>query len=159
VKSALYHHFGSKSGLLNTVLQHRAEVWIEGMREAVEVAGDSPGAKLDALIEALRRLVVERPGNRRMLLSMVLEDTDDTGFWPAGMAAYGQVRGAMRDGILATVLVDPKRAAVMADCFVDMFDGLFLRFQLEQDRERLDEALREMRRTMIARIEYELKRS
>lgn len=53
-KMTLYHHFGSKNGLIVAVLERRSREWIEGFRAAVEARASQPRARLDCVFDVLR---------------------------------------------------------------------------------------------------------
>lgn len=54
-KETLYRHFGTKDGLVAAVLEARSDRVGRWLAEAVDAAGEDPGAQLAALFDALQR--------------------------------------------------------------------------------------------------------
>ena len=58
VKTALYHHFGSKDGLLRALIDRNTDVWVAEIDAEVSRAS-SPMEQLDNLLAGLRRIFDE----------------------------------------------------------------------------------------------------
>jgi AcrR family transcriptional regulator len=55
----LYHHFGSKHGLLATMLDRGMDVLVRATEDALDLAGESPEARLRAVVAAHVRVPLE----------------------------------------------------------------------------------------------------
>ncbi|GAA3113019.1 TetR/AcrR family transcriptional regulator [Streptosporangium carneum] len=62
-KETLYRHFGSKDGLIGTVLDIRSDQTVRWLTDAVDAAGPDPAAQLTALFDTLGDWYAE-PGFR-----------------------------------------------------------------------------------------------
>ena len=71
-KTALYWHFGSKSGLMAAVLDEVTSSWITELEERSN-RGGTPQEQLDGLVNGLRELVQERSHLFRIILIPVME--------------------------------------------------------------------------------------
>ena len=74
-KTALYWHFGSKEGLLLTLLKRTRTTWIEEIQKSTSEAGD-PAGRLDRFVAGLRRLVEHHHEILCLHKSVTLEHAD-----------------------------------------------------------------------------------
>jgi len=68
-KPTLYHYFGSKQGLLQTLLEERLRGLVEEIRQAAEYRGDLP-LNLSRLVQTHFRFATLDPASARLLLSL-----------------------------------------------------------------------------------------
>lgn len=158
-RSALYWHFGSKSGLILAALEHETEHWVDRVQTAVNQA-HSPVGQLDRLIDYIREAVAD-PDKRSMVFSLLLERGRANAELKAAINdAFKALRQTLAEGFAAAVpVLAVDRARTIADAFVDTADGIFIRFLAETDRDALERALAELRRSTLLRLTHEINRA
>ncbi|CAN5316537.1 TetR/AcrR family transcriptional regulator [soil metagenome] len=78
-KTTLYKLFGSKSDLVDAVLQSESQIWRAWFIAAIEAAGKSPRAKLDAIFPVLKSWFSEEDYYGCVFINAVGEhDKDET---------------------------------------------------------------------------------
>jgi AcrR family transcriptional regulator len=73
-KSVLYHHFGSKAGLYEAILESETDALVSRVREAVPSDPEAP--RLRPAIDAYLAFLAERPDSWRLLLRDPPADPD-----------------------------------------------------------------------------------
>lgn len=71
-KTALYWHFGSKSGLMTAVIEVVTNAWLEDF-QSIAGGGGTPKEALDGLLKVSRGLVVDRSELLRIMILTVME--------------------------------------------------------------------------------------
>jgi AcrR family transcriptional regulator len=71
-KTAIYWHFGSKSGLMTAVIESVTVAWIDDF-ESVSRGEGTPQERIDGLMEAVQRLVIDRSELLRIMILTVME--------------------------------------------------------------------------------------
>jgi AcrR family transcriptional regulator len=71
-KTALYWHFGSKSGLMAAVIEMVTTAWLEDF-QSIAGGGGTPQDALDGLLAVTRGLVVDRSELLRIMILTVME--------------------------------------------------------------------------------------
>lgn len=71
-KTALYWHFGSKSGLMAAIIEKVTREWMADF-EAAASGGKTPKEAMDGLVDVTRHLVVERSQLLRIMILTVME--------------------------------------------------------------------------------------
>jgi AcrR family transcriptional regulator len=151
VKSGLYWNFGSKEGLLNAVVDHVAADWIEGIRQAAYRQGGAL-ERLDHTLSELHRMMRDRPEGLRVLLVVLLERSAVD---PATRAAlerfFKSAREAVAQGIVDAVgpCMAARDVELVAELWLFMFEGLFLRHLIVQDEEQTNRLFTGMRETIL----------
>lgn len=74
--SSLYHHFGSKEGVLVAVYRHATELLVRDLRGATE-GSLPPAARLRLLLESHLRFLVDRPDQAAVYVLDVEELSDE----------------------------------------------------------------------------------
>jgi AcrR family transcriptional regulator len=156
VKSGLYWNFGSKEGLLRAVIEQVSTEWIEDIRESA-YQGSGALERLDRMLAELKRRVLEQPEGLRVLNVVLLERS---AIDPESRATlrgfFVTAQKTMVQGIVDATgpcLQDVDR---VADMILAMFDGIFLRYLVNQDRVDLERQFEGMREVVIALIKNRL---
>lgn len=68
-KPTLYHHFGSKRGVLEAIRRRIEEALFDALGEALEYRGDMPRT-LEEIVASILRFAGERPRELRLLLAL-----------------------------------------------------------------------------------------
>jgi AcrR family transcriptional regulator len=90
--SSIYWHFGSKEGLLATVVERGARRWLPAQSRWLSYGGDLP-----AFLRATGRAVSEHPDFVRLLMMLMLDRRDGvTAARDAMRAVWRDVEGRMR---------------------------------------------------------------
>lgn len=159
VKSALYWHFGSKNGLLLAAMRHHTSLWVDDLRAAVTSLG-TPVERLEKMLEHVRAVIVERPRKRRLVFALLIERAhDDEDYRQAIAELFSEMRETLAQGFAEVVPVPIARLRLMTSALVSLLDGVFLRYQIDPDADRLAEELREARRIVLLRVAHELQRA
>ncbi len=148
-KTALYHHFESKEGLVAAVIERVGTRWIEELRKSAYEVGE-PLARLDRLMSDWHELLLREPELLRLPLVLQLE----MGESPRIRAALARVRhAAERD--LAQGIEDSigpvEDLAGVAETALTLLSGVAIRQRLEPQLD-LARILAELKRTLIAVI-------
>ena len=148
-KTALYHHFESKEGLVAAVIERVGTRWIEELRKSAYEVGE-PLARLDRLMSDWHELLLREPELLRLPLLLQLE----MGESPRIRAALAHVRhAAERD--LAQGIEDSigpvEDLAGVAETALTLLSGVAIRQRLEPQLD-LTRILGELKRTLIAVI-------
>ena len=158
-KTAIYWHFGNKHGLLLAALERQQGAWVTELQAAVAEAG-TPAERLDRLLAHVRAGVVNQPGARTMVLSLLLEQGGDDEVRKAIRRVFVNMREALGGGFEASMPALPQGAGHrIAHSFVCFADGLLLDFLTDPDEARLDEGLSLLRKHVLATVERELIRA
>jgi AcrR family transcriptional regulator len=146
VKTALYWHFESKEGLLDAALARVAEAWIAKIRASVEeVTGID--ARLDRFIAGLHWLVTERSETLLLILGAVLERAQVNESTRANLLElFMSARGAIAEGVRATVGRDVPDIDVIADAVLSIVHGIALTQRLTRDRALLERQFDHLKR-------------
>ncbi len=148
-KTALYHHFESKEGLVAAVIERVGTRWIEELRKSAYEVGE-PLARLDRLMSDWHELLLREPELLRLPLLLQLE----MGESPRIRAALAHVRhAAERD--LAQGIEDSigpvEDLAGVAETALTLLSGVAIRQRLEPQLD-LGRVLAELKRTLVAVI-------
>ena len=159
VKSALYWHFGSKNELLLAAMRHHTGEWVGELQAAVGAAG-TPVERLDQMLEHVRAIIVERPRKRRLVFALLIERAHaDEAYRIAIAELFAEMREALAEGFAEVLPVPIERLRTLTSALVSLLDGVFLRYQVDPDPERLGQELREARRIVMLRVAHELERA
>jgi AcrR family transcriptional regulator len=152
VKSAIYWHFESKEGLLAAVLEETATAWIDGIVKSCAQTGD-PRERLRRAVVGMRELVETRPALLRLLHAILLERTgSDPSSRAVLVRVFDHARKALADGIADAIGTRPAGLDSAAALILAALDGIFLQYQLRQDRAELDQFFAELERVMASLV-------
>lgn len=131
-KTGLYWEFQNKVGLLNAVIDHVVNEWVDQIREAAQSAG-SPRERLDVALSTLRTRIQARPELFRVLLVVLAERTQvDEEAREALRRFYKSAHGALVAGIQESVggALPSDELGSACDLILAMIEGVFLRAQV-----------------------------
>lgn len=147
VAPSLYHHFGSKEGLLASAIERVGLSWIEEIQKQAYREEDLT-RRLDRVVDMWRRLVTEQPALMRMLISVQLERSRDSSEITDSLRLLmRRTRVSLVEGIEASVGALPD-ADSLAHTMIALLQGALLRLQLEPETTDADALFRDMRRTI-----------
>ena len=147
VKSGLYWNFGSKEGLLAAVVDRVATEWVEDIRRSVYQQGDAL-ERLDRTLSEMHRMMRERPESLRVLLVVLLERSSvDPSTRQVLERFFVSARETMAQGIIDTLgpCMAKRDVELVAELWLAMFEGLFLRHLIMDDEEQTNHVLSGMR--------------
>ena len=146
VKTALYWHFESKEGLLDSALARVAESWIEQIRASVEEV-EGIDARLERFVAGLRWLVVERSETLLLILGAVLERATVSETTRANLLElFNSAREAIAGGVRDTLGRDVPDLDLAADAVLSFVHGIALMQRLTRDPELLERQLDYLKR-------------
>jgi AcrR family transcriptional regulator len=152
-KTAVYHHFGSKEGLLAAVVERAAAAWIEGIARAALEAGDDPGARLERALAGMRALLEEKPWVLKLLQVLALEVAEEKPEIRATLRSIlERARDAIVSGLNDALGVELPGAERVAWVVLAFLDGVSLSRQVAPDAVPLDEAFAELRRVVVLMV-------
>ncbi|NVH76746.1 TetR/AcrR family transcriptional regulator [Paraburkholderia sp. JPY432] len=156
-KSAIYHHFGSKAGLLAEVMAQGARGFFAAMREAHRdpPEGGTPRERLGWHLKKAGEVFKTRENFLRLMLVLVMSNEAAE---PEALRMVIQVRnegrGYMRELVLKAFSVqDDARASEVVDDVAQFgmlgFDGAFISLQSGDERS-MDTQMEQLTDAMIA---------
>lgn len=147
-KTAIYHHFGNKEGLLAAVLERAATQWIEAIQHASREA-DDPLGRLDRALVGMRAMLEERPWIYNLFQILTLEVADEMPEIRARLQAIiTRARAAIVDGMTESLGVEVPGADAIAGFILATLDGLSLGLQIDAERISLDQTFTDIRRVV-----------
>ncbi|MFQ5515521.1 MAG: TetR/AcrR family transcriptional regulator [Myxococcota bacterium] len=156
-KTALYHHFGSKEGLLAAVVERAAATWIEGISTAAGQAGADPGVRLDRALAGMRALVEEQPWVFKLLQILALEVADEKPEIRATLRSIlRQARDVIVSGLNDALGVELPGADRIALVVLALLEGITLGRQVDPESLSLDAAFEELRRVVVFMVAIRL---
>lgn len=144
-------YFESKDRLLAAAFRHHYEVYLQNWREAIEVADDSPAARLAAVIRADFSPVVFNRESLAVWYAYWGEATARPIYAEISEAFDGERNQAV--GAICAELAEggPEQGRETANAIEALTDGLWLRAHLSQDWRGAEQPLRVTART-VARL-------
>jgi AcrR family transcriptional regulator len=142
-KSAFYHHFESKAGLLSAVMAEGAQGFFAAMREAHRdpPEGGTPRERLGWYLRKTGEVFVHREEFLRLLLVLVMsrEATEAGEAMRTVIAVRDEGRAYMRHMIRSSFLAEGEDAAdaaadALAHFGMALFDGAFVSLQSEDGK-------------------------
>lgn len=148
-KTALYHHFEHKEGLVAAVIERVGSRWIEELRKSAYEVGD-PLARLDRLVSDWHELLLREPELLRLPLVVQLE----MGESPKIRTALSGVRAAAERDLAQGIedSIGPvEDLAGVAETALTLLSGVAIRQRMEPQLD-LPRILGELKRTLVAVI-------
>jgi AcrR family transcriptional regulator len=144
-KSAIYHHFSSKGGLLTAVMERGANSFFAAMRtaHASPPDGGTPRSRMEWYLQRTGEVFLACPDFLRLHLILALSAEADGAEAPEVAAKIKQVRDEgrayMREMIASAFAPAGQRAAAAVAAELDYFgiagfDGSFIAFQTDPSR-------------------------
>ncbi len=147
-KTAIYYHFGNKEGLLASVLDRAASVWIDNIKQAADRA-DCAEESLDRALDGMRTMVDERPWILKLLLLLALEVADEK---PEIRKAMGEIFVRARRTIVAGLQdrlgAEVPGAESVGNVMLGLLQAVVVGRQLDPTLS-LDEYFEDMRRIVV----------
>ncbi|MFT5441406.1 MAG: AcrR family transcriptional regulator [Myxococcota bacterium] len=150
-KTALYWHFKSKEGLLNSIIERVNEDWTNEIIRSTKSIGE-PAERLNVLIANLRYIVEEKPHLMRLLLSILLERGDQSDETRKSILKVFRRSGtALIEGIQGDLANALPRIEMVAHTILGLLQMALLRRLVDPTTD-LDLVFSDMRRTVILMV-------
>ena len=157
-KTALYWHFGSKSGLLEAVIADVTESWIHEIQNSVEGVG-TPMERFNRLFDGMRDIVENRSHLFRIILVPILESgTVDPKIREAVLRLTDAAVEAIADGFCETLGVDLPDADLLGHTVVGLTWAALRRKLMDPEGVDLDRLFLDMKRTTNLLVADRMKR-
>ena len=148
---AIYHHYGSKDGLIASVVETVASAWLTELERASR-EGTTLDERVAAALRGWRALILDPQGPVLLLARIQLECADSE---PRIRESLARVMERATDIIHRSLeeTVGPFAGSVaLAQTTVSLVQGAALRHHLTRDRDVLDRQLAEIGKTILTRI-------
>lgn len=148
-KTAIYHHFGNKDGLLAAVLERTAAAWIDGIRQASS-QGSNPFEHLDRALAGMRAMLEEKPWVLKLLQILALEVSDQKPEIRATLQSLlRHATDAMVAGMTEAMGAPIPNADRIGKVVLALLDGIALGQHVDAASISLDDAFAELRRVWV----------
>jgi AcrR family transcriptional regulator len=148
-KTAIYHHFGNKDGLLAAVVERTAAAWIEGIRQASS-EGSSPLENLDRALAGMRMLLEEKPWVFKLLQILALEVADQKPEIRATLQSLlRRATAAIVEGMREAMGAPVPEAEVIARAILALLHGIAMGEHVDPDNISLDQSFAGVRRVWV----------
>ncbi len=158
VKTALYHHFGNKDGLLRALIDRNTDVWVAEIDAEVSKAS-TPLEQLDNLLAGLRRIFDEHSQVIRVTQIVVNEAAN---LPPEVLASARRLNQIAEERITARSRMAMGEALADADLLAHtitaIFRGILYQHLLHPDGIDVDRYFRDLKWTIIASVSERLER-
>ncbi len=159
-KTALYHHFGNKEGLLAEVIERIELSWIEEIQKGVYRVPDAEG-RIETLLRSFRDIVQTSPHLWRLPAMAVLEQGDHSPRIRDAMTkVWARSEAALVQGIEDSIGLSLPDLDLVAHTVVSLLQFAMLKQITEPDPARLDREFAELALTLKllvwVRLPYEL---
>src|SRR5262245_44499638 len=149
-KTGLYWNFRNKQGLLRAVVERVSAEWIGSLKQTAYASGD-PIERLERTLQAIKRRMIERPAELRVLLFALLERSSiDPEAHRALKHSLKNARSTLAAGIAdATGIEDVE---TIAELMLAMLQGIFIAYLVDGSVEKLDRQIAAVREAVIVLI-------
>jgi AcrR family transcriptional regulator len=148
-KTAIYHHFGNKDGLLAAVLERTAAAWIEGIRQSSSEAS-YPFERLDRALAGMRTMLEEKPWVLKLVQILALEVADQKPEIRAILQSLlRRATAAIVEGMEETMGGPVPNAERISKVVLALLDGIAMGQHVDPDNLSLDDAFAELRRVWV----------
>lgn len=148
-KTAIYHHFGNKDGLLAAVLERTAAAWIEGIRQSSSEAS-YPFERLDRALAGMRTMLEEKPWVLKLVQILALEVADQKPEIRATLQSLlHRATAAIVEGMEEAMGGPVPNAERISKVVLALLDGIAMGQHVDPDNLSLDDAFAELRRVWV----------
>jgi AcrR family transcriptional regulator len=148
-KTAIYHHFGNKDGLLAAVVARTAAAWIEGIRQSSSEAS-YPFERLDRALAGMRTMLEEKPWILKLVQILALEVADQKPEIRATLQAlFRRATEAIVEGMQEAMGAPVPNAERIGKVVLALLDGIAMGQHVDPDNISLDDAFAELRRVWV----------
>jgi len=148
-KTAIYHHFGNKDGLLAAVVERTAAAWIEGIRQSSSQAS-YPFERLDRALAGMRTMLEEKPWILKLVQILALEVADQKPEIRATLQAlFRRATEAIVEGMQEAMGVPVPNAERIGKVVLALLDGIAMGQHVDPENISLDDAFAELRRVWV----------
>jgi AcrR family transcriptional regulator len=148
-KTAIYHHFGNKDGLLAAVVERTAAAWIEGIRQSSSEAS-YPFERLDRALAGMRTMLEEKPWILKLVQILALEVADQKPEIRATLQAlFRRATEAIVEGMQEAMGAPVPNAERIGKVVLALLDGIAMGQHVDPDNISLDDAFAELRRVWV----------
>ena len=159
VKTAIYWHFGSKSGLMAAIIDDISDSWV-GVIEAQVGGAATPAERLDSLLTSLKDIVTNRSTLLRLIEVVISEAAHlDVEITDAVARLHRRTIEAIVNGFNTSLGFELKSGPMLAHTIMSLMHGIH-RYVLLYGRDQVDvdAYFDDMRRTVLASVQERLKR-
>lgn len=147
-KTALYHHFGNKEGLLAEVIERVEGAWIEELQKQVYQAHEVE-QRIDVLLEGWARIAQESPHLWRLPIVAGLEQAEHSPRIRAALAkAWDRAERAIAEGIEDSIGRKLPDLDLVAHTVISLLQAAMLKQISQPDPDRLQRELGELGLTL-----------
>lgn len=151
-KTAIYHHFGNKDGLLAAVLERTAAAWIDGIKQSSS-EGTYAFERLDRALAGMRTLLEEKPWVLKLVQILALEVADEKPEIRATLQAlFRRANDAIVEGMEEAMGVPVPNAERIARVVLALLDGIAMGQHVDPENIQLDDAFAELRRVWVLSV-------
>ncbi len=161
-KTALYHHFGNKEGLLAEVVERVEGEWIEELQKRVYLAQDVE-QRIDLLIEGWAQIAQKSPHLWRLPIVAGLEQADHSPRIRQALAqVWARAERALAEGIEDSIGRKLPELELVAHTVISLLQAAMLKQIAQPDPARLARELAELALTLKllvwVRLPYDVQR-
>ena len=159
VKTAIYWHFGNKSGLMAAVIDDISDSWV-GVIEAQVGGAATPAERLDSLLASLKDLVTNRSTLLRLIEVVIIEAAHlDDEITEAVGRLHRRTIDAIVKGFNASLGFELTSGPMLAHTIMSLMHGIHRYLLLYGDKVDVDAYFDDMRRTILCSVQEGLKRT
>lgn len=148
-KTAIYHHFGNKDGLLAAVVERTAAAWIDGIKQSSSEAS-YPFERLDRALAGMRTLLEEKPWILKLVQILALEVADEKPEIRATLQAlFRRATAAIVEGMEEALGAPVPNGDRIGKVVLALLDGIAMGQHVDPERIPLDDAFAELRRVWV----------
>ena len=157
-KTALYWHFGNKSGLMSAVIETVTRRWMADFEQAAQ-GGTTPKDAMDGLMEVTRRMVTEQSQMLRIMILTVMEQgTVDPEIVDKVRVLTDEIIETIGQGFTRSIGMELPEMDLLGHTIIALTHAALRRRIMEPDVD-LDRLLRDFERTVNVLVVDRLKRA
>lgn len=155
-KTAIYHHFGNKDGLLAAVLERTAAAWIDGIRQSSS-EGSYALERLDRALTGMRTLVEEKPWVLKLVQILALEVADEKPeIRKTLQGLFRRANASIVEGMEEAMGAPVPNAERIGKVVLALLDGIAMGQHVDPENIPLDAAFAELRKVWVLLVASQL---